>query len=151
ERSDSGRALTLALTGSSTVRISAESFRLAIGRDLGWNTIRSDLYEVRGLVFQGRGAGHGVGLCQRGAGQMGVAGRGYREILAFYYPGTAVGVTARGISWQRVCGSAICLQSVNPQQDRGVLATAERLAARLPWPVSEVEIRVYPDLDTFRD
>jgi stage II sporulation protein D len=151
ERSDSGRAVTLALAGSSTVRISAESFRLAIGRDLGWNTIRSDLYEVRGLVFQGRGAGHGAGLCQRGADQMGVQGRGYREILAFYYPGTAVGVTARGISWQRMCGTAVCLQSVNPQQDRDVLATAERLAARLPWPVSDVEIRLYPDLDTFRD
>jgi stage II sporulation protein D len=151
QRNASGRALTLAMVGSKTVRINAESFRLAVGREIGWNTVRSDLYEVRGLVFQGRGAGHGAGLCQRGADQMGVEGRGYREILAISYPGTVLGVTARGISWQRLCGSAVCLMTTNPSSDRGVLATAERLAQGLPWPVSGVEVRVYPDVDTFRD
>lgn len=155
-RTASGRAQTLALVGTPTARISAESFRLAIGRELGWNTVRSDLYDVGGLVFHGRGAGHGEGLCQRGADQMGVEGRGYRDILAFYYPGAAVGLTARGISWQRMCGSAVCLESANPQQDRDVLAKAERLAAwlsgRLPWPLPPgVDIRVYPDLDAFRN
>jgi stage II sporulation protein D len=151
QRNAAGRALTLALIGNGTVRISAESFRLAVGRELGWNTLRSDLYEVRELVFQGRGAGHGMGLCQRGADQMGVDGRGYREILAVAYPGTVLGVTARGISWQRLCGSAACVMTTDPPSDRGVLATAERLATRLPWPVSGVEVRVYPDVDTFRD
>jgi stage II sporulation protein D len=151
QRNAAGRALTLALVGSETVRINAESFRLAVGRELGWNTLRSDLYEARGLVFQGRGAGHGMGLCQRGADQMGVEGRGYREILAVSYPGTVLGVTARGISWQRLCGSAVCLMTTNPQLDREVLATAERLASRGPWPVSGVEVRMYPDVDTFRD
>ena len=75
-------------------RISAGAFRFAMGREVGWNTVRSDRYEVRAsngrLVFEGSGSGHGVGLCQRGADQMGLSGRRYREILAFYYPGTEV-------------------------------------------------------------
>jgi stage II sporulation protein D len=152
ERSGSGRAVTLALVGSSAVRISAESFRLAVGRALGWNTLRSDLYEVRDLVFQGRGAGHGTGLCQRGADQMGIEGRGYREILAFYYPGTKAGVNAQGISWQRLCGNAVCIETTNAQDDRDVLASAERILSGLPLPAPQgIEIRVYPDLDRFRD
>ncbi len=149
ERTASGRAKTLALVGGQTVRIHAESFRLAIGRELGWNTVRSDLYEVRGLVFQGRGAGHGEGLCQRGADRMGVDGKGYREILARFYPGAAVGVTARGFSWQRMCGTAVCLEALDDRRE--VLAAAERIASRLPWPVSGVTVRVYPDVETFRN
>jgi hypothetical protein len=34
--------------------------------------------------------GHGVGMSQRGAKAMAAAGKDYREILAFYYPGTAL-------------------------------------------------------------
>ena len=34
--------------------------------------------------------GHGVGMSQRGAKAMAAAGISYREILAFYYPGTVV-------------------------------------------------------------
>ena len=34
--------------------------------------------------------GHGVGMSQRGAKAMAAAGKSYREILAFYYPGTEV-------------------------------------------------------------
>ncbi|MGE5508149.1 MAG: stage II sporulation protein D [Chitinophagales bacterium] len=36
------------------------------------------------------GNGHGVGLCQWGANGLAKLGRGYREILAYYYSGTAV-------------------------------------------------------------
>ncbi len=43
------------------------------------------------FTFYGRGWGHGVGLCQNGAFGMALAGKGYREILAWYYPGTGVG------------------------------------------------------------
>ena len=34
--------------------------------------------------------GHGIGMSQWGAKEMGDAGKSYREILAFYYPGTKV-------------------------------------------------------------
>ena len=41
-------------------------------------------------VLSGGGYGHGVGLNQYGALAQAKAHRGYREILAFYYPGTDV-------------------------------------------------------------
>ena len=139
------------------MRISASSFRFAVGRELGWNTVASDRYEIRsGTVFEGQGSGHGVGLCQRGADQMGQAGHTYHEILASYYPGTTAGLTGRGLSWQRLGGETVSLLSTRPDQDRGVLALAEREAqsvsrrANVSLP-RDVEIRVYPDVETFRN
>lgn len=48
--------------------------------------------QVRGsaVTFHGRGYGHGVGMCQYGAEALAKAGKQYREILEFYYPGAAV-------------------------------------------------------------
>jgi SpoIID/LytB domain protein len=42
------------------------------------------------LVLDGAGWGHGVGLCQIGAGVQANAGWSYRQILAHYYPGTRI-------------------------------------------------------------
>lgn len=42
------------------------------------------------LRFEGRGAGHGVGLCQHGAEVHANAGRRAEEILAWYYPGAGL-------------------------------------------------------------
>jgi len=146
ERTASDRARTLSLD---SVRIDAGAFRFAIGRELGWNLVRSDAYEVRGLVFTGRGSGHGVGLCQLGADRM---GRPYRDILAFYYPGAVLGLTASGLSWTRLGGEGISLMTTRPNEDRGVLEIAERVAGSSPLPrVQGIEIRIYPDLDWFRN
>lgn len=160
-RTASGRAHHLSLNGAGeSVPIGASSFRFAMGRALGWNTVRSDLYQVHTgggrILFQGRGSGHGVGLCQRGADQLGAEGRSYRDILAFYYPGTAVGVTARGLAWQRLGGESVALWTTQPESDAPVLALAERASVtvtqRTNWPLpAHVEIRIYPDLDSFRN
>lgn len=40
------------------------------------------------LVFTGKGYGHLMGLCQRGAHQMVLQGYNYQEVLKFYYPKT---------------------------------------------------------------
>jgi stage II sporulation protein D len=161
QRTASGRASRLTLAGAEeSLRIDAGPFRLAIGRALGWNKVPSDLYQVRAangrLVFEGRGSGHGVGLCQRGADEMGVEGRSYREILAWYYPGAVPGLTARGLSWQRLAGDAIALATTQPDHDGEVLAIAERqlrlIAQRTGWPpLAGIEIRIYPDIDCFRN
>jgi stage II sporulation protein D len=161
DRTVAGRARTLLLAGRGwSVRISASSFRFAIGRELGWNLLRSDRYSVHSaggrVSFDGAGAGHGVGLCQRGAEQMGRDRRTYREILAYYYPGTRLGVNAQGIPWQRLSGETVTILTVRPDRDRFLLARAERLlrslAQRAAWPVPrDVEVRVYPDVDTFRN
>jgi stage II sporulation protein D len=99
-RGPSGRARELELGGgtSPNVRVSASSFRFAVGRALGWNKIRSEMFEVRNrgdrITFSGRGSGHGVGLCQQGAEEMAREGKTYQEILSFYYPGTHLGPAA---------------------------------------------------------
>jgi stage II sporulation protein D len=75
---------------SHTARLSAEEFRRAIGRRLGWSTVLSPTFEIkrRGdqFIFHGRGFGSQVGLCQAGAIAQAAAGRSYREILKYYYP-----------------------------------------------------------------
>lgn len=49
------------------------------------------LMDISGdTTFYGRGYGHGVGLSQYGAINMAKKGMGYREILAYYYPGTHI-------------------------------------------------------------
>ena len=165
QRTSSGRGSVLTLAGpNDTVRVSASSFRFAVGRALGWNTMRGDQFEVHSsnghFLFEGAGEGHGVGLCQRGAEQMGTAGQNYREILAFYYPGTLVGLTAQGLAWQRLSGETMSLLTTQPDQDRIALTIAERQGrtlfqrANLPmnWPLpSGIEIRAYPDVDAYRD
>ena len=94
QKDASGRVLTLRLVGDSAQTIDANDFRYALNRRLGWNTLKSNLYTIHpgesGLVFRGRGLGHGVGLCQNGAEQMGHMGAGFESILAHYFPGTTV-------------------------------------------------------------
>jgi stage II sporulation protein D len=160
QRTASGRSQQLALNGSGkSVRIDAGSLRFAVGRLLGFNSIPSDSYNVGvsggRVVFDGVGSGHGVGLCQNGAEQMGLQGRSYREILAFYYPGTSVAVKTE-LKWQRISGERIALFTKQPDQDSALLANAERLLraaearVKLPAPNS-IELKVYPNLSTFRD
>ena len=43
-----------------------------------------------GVEFHTVGNGHGVGLCQYGANGLAKLGRSYKEILAYYYPGTTL-------------------------------------------------------------
>lgn len=45
---------------------------------------------VLGLTLEGRGNGHGVGMCQWGAIGRARAGQDYRTILQTYYPGTVL-------------------------------------------------------------
>ncbi len=160
DKTAAGRAKTLLLSGHRTILISAGSLRFAIGRFFGWNTLRSDPYQVQTaggrIVFRGAGEGHGVGLCQRGADEMAAEGSSYREILAFYYPGTSVGKTAREFNWTRLGGEKVAVLTTRPDSDRELLPVAENLRreweSRLKWTdAREITIRVYPNLDSFRN
>jgi stage II sporulation protein D len=73
----------------------SEAARLAVVRRLGWAAVPSTTFdshtELDVLVLRGRGAGHGIGLCQVGAIAMARDGdTTFRQILSSYYPQTTV-------------------------------------------------------------
>ena len=163
-RSESGRTQRLKLSGGAggSGAISASTFRFAVDRELGWNKIRSDLYDVRAageqIIFSGRGSGHGVGMCQAGAEEMAREGKSYRDILSFYYPGTQIGGagTADAAKWQKRTGERVELLSTQPDADASILPIAERILkedeAAIGWKVAaSVRLRVYATLDSYRD
>ncbi len=163
-RSESGRVQRLKLRGgtSGDTPMSASTFRFAVDRELGWNKIRSDLYDVRNMgeqiLFSGRGAGHGVGLCQAGAEEMAREGMNYREIVSFYYPGTQLSRTAtpETAKWQKRSGERIELLSTQPDPDSRILPIAERILKEdenaIGWKASaSVRLQVYATLDSYRD
>jgi len=83
ERGPSGRANKIQI-GSATV--SGPQLRLALGSE----EVRSMLIsraaiEGNNLILEGKGFGHGVGLCQWGANKMARDGRSPQDIIRFYY------------------------------------------------------------------
>lgn len=85
-RTASGRICTVVLRcAKGRVELSGGHFRSTIGAQ----DIRSTLFRVKrlekGLLFSGRGYGHGVGMSQWGARQMAREGFDYRAILRHYY------------------------------------------------------------------
>lgn len=90
ERADSGRTVTLRLSdsGGEVFELMAERFRLAVDP----MRIRSTHFRVRvdrdQMIFEdGRGFGHGLGLCQWGMEGQAREGRTAGQILHYYYPG----------------------------------------------------------------
>jgi stage II sporulation protein D len=69
QRDNSGRAQSIAIESQRTLIV-------PVGRN------------GEGFLFDGRGWGHGVGLCQEGAMQMARQGKTYKQILAHYFPKT---------------------------------------------------------------
>ncbi|MCX5786155.1 MAG: SpoIID/LytB domain-containing protein [Elusimicrobia bacterium] len=96
KRGMSGRAYELEFyTACRIVKIPATEFYHGFGRRAGWEAVRSSLFEVYCakdyIILEGKGSGHGVGMCQWGAEGMARKGFKYREILKHYYPGTETG------------------------------------------------------------
>jgi stage II sporulation protein D len=160
QRTPSGRVEILRITGSSAVTVPGLTFRAAIGRHIGWERLKSNWYDVSDdgdrLIFQGRGSGHGVGMCQIGAEVMGEEGHTYREILSFYYPGTRLGVSAQGIPWQQLANEDVALMTTRPDHDRPLLALATALLHQseedtgLLYRASPM-LKIYPTVAAFRN
>jgi stage II sporulation protein D len=88
---ESGRAKNILIqhsTGNSI--INTNKFR----NIMGYTRVKSTLFTLQndgqGVVFDGKGYGHGVGLCQWGARGMAEAGYSFKEILGFYYSGVCL-------------------------------------------------------------
>ena len=87
ERGKSGRIWKLKIVGTKkTLTIGKE---LEIRRALSETHLLSSNFDVtknkKVFILNGRGWGHGVGLCQIGAAVMGEQGKTYDKILLFYY------------------------------------------------------------------
>jgi len=81
--------------GGESVTVSARKFRasLSSGQPFDEQLLsarwgEAPRLEQGALLISGRGWGHGVGLCQYGAGGLASRGADYRAILARYYPQT---------------------------------------------------------------
>lgn len=83
-------AVTVERADAMTDTIDAQKLRMQVGS----TRMKSTWFESRihgdKVEFVGKGYGHGVGLCQWGSRQMGIMKKSFREILAFYYPGTHI-------------------------------------------------------------
>jgi len=94
ERSESGRVKVLEITTNKGVFISEkDNVRRALlcKKDGQLAMLDSSLFDLekipQGYVANGRGWGHGVGLCQWGAMGMAQKGENFYAILKHYYPG----------------------------------------------------------------
>jgi stage II sporulation protein D len=155
-RGASGRAVTLQLDHT---EISAEDFQLAAGESLGWSRIPSTWFEVSRqgdtFAFHGRGWGHGVGLCQKGAAAMAAQGRTAREILAQYFPGAEAADESSGRAWQSFAGDGFVLESLNagaaaflPDLNRARAEASERSGMHASAPFT---VRAFASTPAFRD
>ena len=100
ERGASGRITRLKIIGSKCTLVVGKE--LEIRRILSESHLKSSAFEVSymdasgaqvdaashwtRLRLEGRGWGHGVGLCQIGAAVMASKGYTYKQILEHYYP-----------------------------------------------------------------
>lgn len=89
ERTTSQRAGRLRAEGFTPAVVSAYEFRMAVGRTVSWQQVRSTAFELEraddGYRFRGAGYGHGVGLCVVGAGRRAARGENATQILRAYF------------------------------------------------------------------
>jgi stage II sporulation protein D len=141
------------------VEVSAEDFRLAVGKALGWNRLPSTWFELSRVgdrfIFHGRGMGHGVGLCQKGAAAMAAEGRFAFQILDEYFPGAKAADETSGIAWDHFDGQGFQLQSLDAA-DAGYLPELERARAEASQrsglnATERFTIRAFPSTAAFRN
>lgn len=138
--------------------VRGDEFHLLVGRNLGWDRLPSTWFEIaragREVIFTGRGHGHGRGLCQQGCARMGAAGKDYRKILAFYFPGAVVGTAATGISWRSLSGERVEVFAAQPSARLVELAdeAAAFAETRTGLPLrGRPRLWFYPTVAAFRD
>lgn len=96
-RDRAGRALTYRIrAGKLEKKILASDFRLWLDPARFKSTL-IDAIRAQGdtFTFQGRGWGHGVGMCQYGMKRLAELGYSYHQILDYYYPGAQIVNTAK--------------------------------------------------------
>jgi stage II sporulation protein D (peptidoglycan lytic transglycosylase) len=138
-RNASGRVALLKLDGLRPAEISGQDLRVAVGRTLGWQHVKSTAFDLRkkdgSYHFTGHGSGHGVGMCVIGSARLAERGTSVEAILARYFPGLEI---SPGV----VTGQTALRTAIRPRTD-----PAERPSPKPP--VSSTEgggVRPAPDL-----
>ena len=158
-RSASGRVSWLHLDGFTPHEISGEDLRTLVGRTLGWQHIRSTSFDIirtgAGFHVEGRGAGHGVGLCVVGSSALAVRGTSAEAILARYFPGLAISAPTTSPS-----ADSSPLTIVLPASERSELAAVRDVADRalstlsnrlgVPAPAG-ITLRFHPTVESYAD
>jgi SpoIID/LytB domain protein len=159
-RNGSGRVARLRLEGLAPAEISGQDLRVVVGRTLGWQHIKSTAFELRrqgaqGAIyrFNGRGSGHGVGLCVIGATNLAARGVSTATILAKYFPGAVIATPSPRLA----PGTPGVLVSL-PDDDEGERATVARLTLQardelsstlgVP-PPAKITLRFHPTTDDY--
>lgn len=83
---NSGEAKSVIIKGNEIRSI----LKNADGKSILWSTMFDVSLKSNSVILQGKGFGHGVGLCQWGAIALSQTGSSYQEILNHYYPGTEI-------------------------------------------------------------
>ena len=135
-RHGSGRAARLDVEGMVPDHLDAGAFRTAAGRLLGWQTVKSTMFDIgrtaSGYVLTGRGGGHGVGLCVLGALSRARDGAGRDAILAAYFPGLRVAelrAASPGAAAASALARAAGVRITLPEGERENLGDVKALAA----------------------
>ena len=165
-RNASGRVAQLTLEGLQPGRISGQDLRVVVGRTLGWQHIKSTVFDLQrhgdSYRFTGRGSGHGVGMCVIGAAKLAERGTTAAAILARYFPGLEISGLSSAAALTSVRGRTTAsgtevLLSL-PDDDEGERAAIVRDTARARdevaralgvAPPPRVTLRFHPTTDAY--
>ena len=114
DRNSLGRSMTFFITDRNGKKFTWDTgdFRAAMnaGAESSRDSLKSSALEPRmdngRLILDGRGYGHGAGMCQYGAEFMAKSGKSARSILERYYPGATI-VTMPETSSSSVTSAAL--------------------------------------------
>ncbi len=174
ERNKSNRVSRVRVEGFKPAELSGHEFRMAVGRVVGFQAIKSTAFDIirtgAGYHFRGRGFGHGVGLCVIGAGNRAARGATADDILKFYYPGLTIGVggeralttpSAAPAAPRREGGPALPAQDIalalpgNEERERDILLSLIRksrddiVKQTGAIPPTRLRITVHPSVESF--
>jgi hypothetical protein len=140
-RNPSDRIARIAVDGFNPPEMSGHEFRMAVGRVAGWQALKSTNFKIdrtsTGYRFEGRGFGHGVGLCVIGAGRRAASGADVDAILKFYFPGLSIGAIPTAGATSTSASRASLASPGSPASPASLASPASPASLALALPASE--------------